>query len=184
MEDKVSRATSPRTIGIALVSLAGLIALTLFSMNSAYAENAASGVDDSGSAAAVRSAEAAEVGLLVISEDGVTRYSTDGGASWIEGYPEGAEVQTDGQGRTTVSIGANGAPPVSGTLSGTSVTDSLAVSVNESEDGTIRYSTDGGATWSDQAPEGVTATEEPDGKVTVSSGEGSILAQQGGINAE
>jgi hypothetical protein len=181
MEDKVSRATGLKAIGIALASLAGLIALTLFSMNSAYADNATLGVDDPANVATVRSGEAAD-GLLVLSEDGVARYSTDGGATWIEGYPEGTEVQTDAQGRTTVSTG------VGVTSSGTGVleTDGLAISVNGSEDGVIRYSTDDGVTWSEQAPEGVTLTEGPDGKVTVtaSSGEGPILAQQGGVNAD
>jgi photosystem II stability/assembly factor-like uncharacterized protein len=179
MQDKTNRESSSRLVIIALALLVVLTVLTLFLMNlnHAYAENAVPDAADSDSALAVQSEDVLEGGLLVVSEDGVSRYSTDGGISWIEGYPEGAEVQTDAQGRTTVSIGEvpDGAAAFE--------TDSLGVGVNDSGDGVIRYTTDGGATWSEQVPDGVTVTEGPDGKVTVSSEGGPILAQQGGTDA-
>jgi hypothetical protein len=180
MKDKVSRESSSRLAVIGLALLAVLVALTLVlaNMNHAYAENAGVGSADSDGAPTVQSEGASVSGLLVVSEDGVARYSTDGGISWIEGYPEGAEVQTDAQGRTTVNIG--GPAPGSEALE----SGNLGISVNESGDGVIRYSADGGATWSEQAPDGVTVTEGPDGKVTVGSGEGPILAQQGGESAD
>jgi hypothetical protein len=165
------------------------LALVLVNMNNAYAENAALGADDSGAllAGQPKDAPEGEGGLMVISEDGVTRYSTDGGASWTEGYPEGAEVQTDAQGRTTVSMGADTGTDGSSSASGTLESDNLAITVDGSGDGgVLRYSTDGGVTWSEQVPDGVeTVTEEADGKVTVSMGKGPLLAaQQGGTNAD
>jgi hypothetical protein len=178
MQDKTNRESSSRLVIIALALLVVLtvLALLLANLNSAYAEDAVPDVADSDGALAVQSGDVSEGGLLVVSEDGVSRYSTDGGISWIECYPEGAEVQTDEQGRTTVNIGE---VPDGAAVFGMG---SLGVGVNGSGDGVIRYTIDGGATWSEQVPDGVTVTEGPDGTVTVSSEGGPILTQQGGAN--
>jgi len=91
---------------------------------------------------------------MVRNDNGVVTHSTDGGATWNEGYPDNAVVTTDENGGTTVTVGD---APTDGSQG------SMAIKV---ENGVTYYSTDGGATWSAEAPGGVTVNE--DGSVSTS----------------
>lgn len=77
--------------------------------------------------------------LQVKVEDGVKLYSTDDGKTWNKQAPEGVNTTIDADGKVTTT---NGTPPADGQASMTKV-----------EDGVKSYSTDGGKTWSHEAPE-------------------------------
>lgn len=94
-------------------------------------------------------------GILSKVEDGVRKYSMDGGKTWSKNVPDGAE---DG-----VTIDKNGnITHTNGNPSGDADEKSLMVKM---ENGVRLYSTDGGKTWSKNAPNGVTI--EDDGKVSM-----------------
>ena len=97
-------------------------------------------------------------GILCKVENGVSSYSTDGGKTWSENAPDGAEdSRTIGKyGRITH---ANGNP--SGDANGAGLQIKM-------ENGVRLYSTDGGKTWSKNAPNGVTIGD--DGKVSMMNG--------------
>lgn len=98
-------------------------------------------------------------GTLTKVENGVRSYSTDGGKTWSETAPDGAEdSKTIGEDRKMIH--KLGDP--SGSANGTS----LQVKI---ENGVRLYSTDGGNTWSETAPSGVTVSDK-DGKLTISNG--------------
>lgn len=111
-------------------------------------------------------------------ENGVKLYSTDGGKTWSKQAPEGVTEKIDADGKVTIT---NGTPPEVGASftkgdDGTKATytrgipDGVPDLMIKIEKGVKLYSTDGGKTWSDQAPEGVTETVGEDGKVTTSYG--------------
>ncbi|WP_040205834.1 sialidase family protein [Neobacillus jeddahensis] len=79
--------------------------------------------------------------LQVKSMNGVTTYSTDEGKTWSEKAPEGVS-SSEKDGKLTIS---NGQPPKDGEAKGT---------LSKVEDNVRTYSTDGGKTWSENAPEG------------------------------
>jgi hypothetical protein len=95
-----------------------------------------------------------EASLIVVEEDGTSRYSTDNGQTWTEGYPEGFSLSSDEQG--VFSIAGDGLPiaSVDGSLTVSSEAGEGTLGVR-SQDGTVSYSTDGGVTWSNEVPEGV-----------------------------
>ena len=95
-------------------------------------------------------------GVLSKMEDGVRHYSTDGGKTWSQNAPEGVTV-SDKDGKFTIT---NGIPPKDGERDGV---------LSKMEDGVRHYSTDGGKTWSQNAPEGVTVSDK-DGKFTITNG--------------
>lgn len=85
--------------------------------------------------------------LQVKTENGVQRYSTDGGKTWSQNAPEGVTV-SDKDGKLTIT---NGIPPKDGEGDGMLI---------KTENGVRYYSIDGGKTWSQNAPEGVTVNED------------------------
>jgi hypothetical protein len=95
-----------------------------------------------------------EASLIVLEEDGASRYSTDNGQTWTEGYPEGFSLSSDEQG--TVSIAGDGLPiaSIDGSLTVSSAAEGGTLGVRLQGD-TVGYSTDGGVTWSNEVPEGV-----------------------------
>jgi photosystem II stability/assembly factor-like uncharacterized protein len=94
---------------------------------------AAIGVGSASAAATIQS-------LQVKIDNGVKYYSTDGGKTWSKQPPKGVNTTIDAEGKVTTT---NGTPPADGQASLTKV-----------EDGVKSYSTDGGKTWSHEAPEG------------------------------
>ena len=87
---------------------------------------------------------------LVKNENGVVSHSSDDGATWQEGAPEGMTQIINEDGSTLSYVGD---PPEE-------VAGSLSI---RHENGVASYSTDGGKTWSDKAPNGF--TENADGSV-------------------
>ncbi|MFZ5968028.1 MAG: exo-alpha-sialidase [Bacillota bacterium] len=85
--------------------------------------------------------------LQVKMENGIRSYSTDDGKTWSQNAPDGV-VASDQDGKLTIM---NGIPPKNGEGQG------LLVKV---ENGVTLYSTDGGKTWSEKAPDGVTIGED------------------------
>lgn len=79
-------------------------------------------------------------GLMVKVENGVSLYSTDSGKTWSKNAPDGVTVSQDG--KITMM---NGIPPKNGDGKGT---------LSKVENGVSSYSTDGGKTWSEKAPDG------------------------------
>jgi len=94
-------------------------------------------------------------GVKVKLEDGVKLYSTDDGQTWSENAPEGLTELENGDGK----IGIKNANISK---------DDIGISVKvKLEDGAKLYSTDGGQTWSENAPEGVDAFTKEDGKIGI-----------------
>lgn len=102
--------------------------------------------------------------------DGVSThsYSTDDGQTWNTGLPEGAVITTDENGEDGVVITYDASDENDQSLTmkeEDDVINSMSVKV---EDGVTSYSTDGGKTWTEGVPEGVTTDE--DGTTTVFNG--------------
>ncbi len=85
--------------------------------------------------------------LQVKMENGVRSYSRDGGKSWSQDAPDGVVV-SDKDGKLTIT---NGIP---------SKDDEGNGMLSKMEDGIRYYSTDGGKSWSQNAPKGVTVNED------------------------
>ncbi|WP_461612554.1 WD40/YVTN/BNR-like repeat-containing protein [Clostridium sp. Marseille-QA1073] len=95
------------------------------------------------------------IGVQVKLEDGVKLYSTDGGQTWSEDAPEGLTEFEDEDGKIKIK-NANISE------------DGIGISVQvKLEDGVKLYSTDGGQTWSENAPEGIDVFDEEDGKIGI-----------------
>ncbi|MFZ5966458.1 MAG: hypothetical protein ACOYVK_04705 [Bacillota bacterium] len=110
-----------------------------------------------------------EQGILSKIENSVRTYSTDGGKTWSEKAPDGAEdsITIDEDGKITHT---NGNPPDGADVKGLMV---------KMENGVRLYSIDGGKTWSKNAPEGVILDE--DGKVTMMNGTPPKDGEQNGL---
>ncbi|ATW25150.1 sialidase family protein [Candidatus Formimonas warabiya] len=106
--------------------------------------------------------------LQVQVKNGVKSYSTDGGKTWAKKVPDGVTVN-DKDGKITVT---NGVPPKDADGKGL---------LSKVENGVRSYSTDGGKTWSEKAPDGVTETETTDGKFTFTNGDPSEDAHGMGL---
>ena len=85
--------------------------------------------------------------LQVKMENGVRSYSMDGGKTWTQNAPNGVVV-SDEDGKLTIT---NGVPPKDGEGNGM---------LSKMVDGVRYYSTDGGKTWTQNAPNGVTVNED------------------------
>ncbi|WP_315079100.1 sialidase family protein [uncultured Clostridium sp.] len=92
----------------------------------------------------------AGMNIMAKSENGVKMYSIDGGQTWSENAPEGIPTFNEKDGNFTT----NGAILQMG--DGTSV-------IVKVENGVKVYSTDGGTTWSENAPEGIPTFNEKGG---------------------
>ncbi|WP_374966598.1 sialidase family protein [Lysinibacillus sp. RS5] len=90
--------------------------------------------------------------------DGVTEYSTDGGKTWTKNAPKGAVVTKNADGSSDISVGTQ---PAGGVLN---------IAVRQNADGVTEYSTDGGKTWTKNAPKGAVVTKNADGSSTLSVG--------------
>ena len=89
--------------------------------------------------------------------DGVGSYSVDGGETWTEGTPENFHSR-ELEGGGSISWVGGHEPPALGDGA-----DSFGAKV---EDGKTFYTADGGITWSETPPEGVTVN--PDGGTSYS----------------
>ena len=107
-----------------------------------------------GTAIMANAATKEEGKMLTKTEDGRTSYSTDDGQTWTQGTPEGTVVTSGENGETFVTAGT---PPESD--------DNAMIAKNEN--GKMSYSTDGGKTWSENAPEGFDVTTGEDGSVSI-----------------
>ena len=85
--------------------------------------------------------------LQIKEENGVRSYSTDDGKTWTHTAPKGATIK-DEDGKITIT---NGAPPEDGKG------NQMLIKV---EGGIKYYSTDGGKSWSQNAPKGVTVNND------------------------
>jgi hypothetical protein len=154
-----------RVIGIALVVLLAIIAALLvhfrFGSGAAFAEEGADTakpiltVSSGGDSASADTAEGTS--LAIVSEDGATRFSTDGGETWQEGYPDGYSLTDDGEGGTLIGSVEGLSADGEKVYLGEDVTESLSV---RSQNGVTSYSTDGGQTWSEDIPAGVSIGSE------------------------
>lgn len=95
--------------------------------------------------------------LQVAIDGNSARYSTDGGQTWSNKAPDGATVSVDENGDHTIFIGT---PPDGAIDDVSAAVDAAAGAVAnvavKQEDGKFLYSTDGGQTWSENSPAGVT----------------------------
>jgi hypothetical protein len=107
--------------------------------------------DDGAAADAILEVVQDEASLAVVSENGETRYSTDGGVTWNEGYPEGV-TWNEGYPEGDVS---QADPDDSQEVVTVTDVDGELIAICGNDD-VIRYSRDGGATWSEIPPAGVT----------------------------
>lgn len=88
-------------------------------------------------------------------ENGAMSHSTDGGATWTEGLPEGANMTTTVDGdKVTTQIQIEDAAPAA--------EPKLAF-----ENGALKYSLDGGATWTLELPEGYEVVSGEDGSLAL-----------------
>ncbi len=93
--------------------------------------------------------------IQVKNENGVITYSIDGGQTWSEDAPEGLTGFESKDGKIKIK--------------NTKISeDGIGMGVQvKLEDGIKLYSTDGGQTWSEDAPEGFTEFEDEDGKIKI-----------------
>lgn len=99
--------------------------------------------------------------LQVAIDSNGDRYSTDGGQTWSAEVPDGATVSAGGNGDHSIFIGT----PPDGAIDDVNAavnaaTGAVANVAVKQEDGKFLYSTDGGQTWSENAPAGVTIDAE------------------------
>ncbi|MDR1713806.1 MAG: glycoside hydrolase [Coriobacteriales bacterium] len=167
MEETVKPRRSYRLLIVALAALAvvfSLMAYLHYSANVALAEG-----EDAELTLTVTDVNGVESGSVLVrtEEDGSSSYSTDDGATWTEGLPDGAYGFTteDGQSFVIVGAGSEGADAYLGVPDG--ATASLAV---RTEDGVTYYSSDGGSTWSETPPDDVEVSVGSDGSVSVRGG--------------
>ncbi len=109
--------------------------------------------------------------LLVKMQNGTRSYSTDGGNTWTEKAPEGVTV-SDKDGKLTIT---NGIAPED--ADGKSILCKV-------ENGVRNRSTDGGKTWSEEAPEGIIESTSEDGKLTLAEeaeGKGILCRTENGV---
>jgi len=85
--------------------------------------------------------------LMVKTVNGIRSYSTDDGKTWSQDAPDGVTVSEE-DGKLTIT---RGIPTKAGKGSG------MLIKV---EDGVRYYSTDGGKTWSQNPPKGVTVNKD------------------------
>lgn len=85
--------------------------------------------------------------LQIKMENGVRSYSTDDGKTWSQDAPDGVTVGEE-DGKVTIT---KGVPPKDGEENGMLI---------KMENGVRYYSIDGGKTWSQDAPDGVTINEK------------------------
>ncbi|HAG44448.1 MAG TPA: exo-alpha-sialidase, partial [Clostridium sp.] len=91
--------------------------------------------------------------VQVKNENGVITYSIDGGQTWSEDAPEGLAGFESEDGKIKIK-NANISK------------DDIGISVQvKLEDGVKLYSTDGGQTWSENVPEGLTEFKNEDGEI-------------------
>lgn len=93
--------------------------------------------------------------IMVRNDDGVVTHSADDGATWSQGYPDGAVVTEGENGETFVTSGNF---PEGGSGHGLMV---------KNENGQVLYSTDG-VNWSETAPDGVVTNA--DGSISMKVG--------------
>jgi len=110
---------------------------------------------------------------LVKNENGVVSHSGDDGATWQEGAPEGMTQIINEDGSTLSYFGD---PPEEGA-------DSLSI---RHENGVYSYSSDGGKTWSGDAPEGFTGSADGStgfrfGSANAESAEKSLVKNENGV---
>ncbi|KLU63336.1 hypothetical protein CEB3_c03160 [Peptococcaceae bacterium CEB3] len=110
-----------------------------------------------GAAYAANATNAGQSLMAKVQKNGVASYSTDGGQTWSQNAPAGVTKTIGPDGQVTLT---NGNKP-----QGHGEGHGLLARV---QDGVTTYSTDGGNTWSQNAPAGVTTG--PDGHVTISNG--------------
>lgn len=97
--------------------------------------------------------------VQVKDNNGARVYSTDDGKTWGKNAPDGLIEATNEDGTFTASIGTDTLPDG-------------GIIAQSNEDGTASYSTDGGKTWSKNAPEGITTSVSEDGSsISVKSGD-------------
>lgn len=99
--------------------------------------------------------------LQVTVDGNGAQYSTDGGKTWSDQVPEGAVVTTDANGERSLYIGApsdEAKADVNAAVD--AVKGAVANAAGKQEAGNWLYSTDGGQTWSNNAPSGVTVDTE------------------------
>ncbi|QKE71540.1 exo-alpha-sialidase [Arthrobacter citreus] len=90
--------------------------------------------------------------MLVKNENGVISHSTDDGTTWIPGAPEGEKIIKDVDGKESFIIGEAKSAP-SGSL------------MVKNENGKLKFSKDGGKTWSEKAPDHFKVEAKGDGAV-------------------
>ncbi|MDR2196617.1 MAG: hypothetical protein LBO07_01445 [Coriobacteriales bacterium] len=129
---------------------------------------------DDTSAFAADEADGGQASLMLLSEDGLTRYSTDGGVTWTEGYPDGFSLDTDGQGGTLISADDAVVLDIRGLPSDAEGAET-EYALRRAQDGEVEYSTDGGETWSSEVPEGLRVIEESDDILAISTGSSDSL---------
>jgi hypothetical protein len=92
--------------------------------------------------------------LAIKVDNGVKSYSTDEGQNWSQTAPDGVTVNQDGSVRFKDLT-----PPEN-------AKDAKDGILLRNDNGVRSYSTDGGKTWTEGVPNGVTVTQSEDGKLT------------------
>lgn len=112
------------------------------------------------SAFAANSLESLQV---TVDDSGAAQYSTDGGQTWSHEVPDGVTASAGKNGEQSLFIGTPSRDAVNDVNAAVdavaSANANADVAVNN-EDGKFLYSKDGGQTWSENAPAGVTVDEE------------------------
>ncbi len=153
MQEKIYKLLNTTKKKAVAASVCGALVLGIGS-GAAYAANNDGSQTKHDQASVTQLSEKIKTKMLVKNENGVISHSTDDGKTWIPGAPEGGKVIHNADGKETFIFGDSNAKPFGG----------LKV---KKEDGKLKFSKDGGKTWSDKAPDDFKMVEKGDKSVIV-----------------
>lgn len=148
MQEKIYTLLNTTKKKAVAASVCGALVLGIGS-GAAYAANNDGAQIKHNEASVTQQNEKIRTKMLVKNENGVISHSTDDGKTWIPGAPEGGKVIQNADGKESFIFGDSNA------------TTSGGLKVKK-EDGKLKFSKDGGKTWSDKAPDDFKGVDKGD----------------------
>jgi photosystem II stability/assembly factor-like uncharacterized protein len=151
MQEKIFKLLNTTKKKAVAASVCGALVLGIGS-GAAYAASNDGSQTKHDQASVTQLSEKIKTKMLVKNENGVISHSTDDGKTWVPGAPEGGKVIQNADGKESFIFSDSNATPFGG----------LKV---KKEDGKLKFSKDGGKTWSDKAPDNFKMVEKGDKSV-------------------
>ncbi|WP_088010953.1 sialidase family protein [Gottfriedia acidiceleris] len=153
MQEKIYTLLNTTKKKAVVASVCGALVLGIGS-GAAYAANNDGAQTKHNEASVSQQNEKIRIKMLVKNENGVISHSTDGGKTWIPGAPKKGKVIQDANGKESFIFGDTNTTPSGGVIV-------------KKEDGKLKFSKDGGKTWSDKAPDNFKMVDKDDKSVFV-----------------